>query len=267
MDQPQSNQGCETRDGGSADDQASANDGSAADLDGDGDYELILKWDPNDSKDNSQSGITSDVYLDTLKLDGTTITGGAITDNGLIEVVGTSHTSTINGNASLSGGSVALAGGNSNEYVRLPSGIVSTFENITLETWVTWNGGTAWQRIFDFGGKPGSYMFLTPRSDGGTTRFLRGEQIDHARVLEESEVAEKEGGQGARIQPLLLGRDCRFLGFTRLVLGHFRLELRPSHRKRCNRCPLFRLHRAQRRPRSSSPRRERTRGPVAWLRG
>jgi hypothetical protein len=48
----------------------SANDGSAADLDGDGDYELILKWDPNDSKDNSQSGVTGDVYLDALQLDG-----------------------------------------------------------------------------------------------------------------------------------------------------------------------------------------------------
>lgn len=48
-----------------------ANDGSAADLDGDGSYEIILKWDPSNAKDNSQSGVTSDVYLDALKLDGT----------------------------------------------------------------------------------------------------------------------------------------------------------------------------------------------------
>ena len=47
-----------------------ANDASAADLDGDGEYELILKWEPNDAKDNSQAGVTSPVFLDGLKLDG-----------------------------------------------------------------------------------------------------------------------------------------------------------------------------------------------------
>ena len=47
-----------------------ANDASVADLDGDGEYEIILKWDPNDAKDNSQAGVTSPVFLDGLKLDG-----------------------------------------------------------------------------------------------------------------------------------------------------------------------------------------------------
>ena len=47
------------------------NDMSVADLDGDGEYELILKWDPSDSKDNSQQGATSPVILDAYKLDGT----------------------------------------------------------------------------------------------------------------------------------------------------------------------------------------------------
>jgi rhamnogalacturonan endolyase len=48
-----------------------ANDASAADLDGDGQYEIILKWDPTNSKDNSQSGYTGNVYVDAYKLDGT----------------------------------------------------------------------------------------------------------------------------------------------------------------------------------------------------
>lgn len=47
------------------------NDMSIADLDGDGEYELILKWDPADSKDNSQEGATTPVILDAYKLDGT----------------------------------------------------------------------------------------------------------------------------------------------------------------------------------------------------
>lgn len=47
------------------------NDMSVADLDGDGQYELIVKWDPTNSKDNSQTGITGEVFLDAYKLDGT----------------------------------------------------------------------------------------------------------------------------------------------------------------------------------------------------
>lgn len=47
------------------------NDCSAADLDGDGEYEIILKWDPTNSKDNSQSGFTGNVFLDAYKLNGT----------------------------------------------------------------------------------------------------------------------------------------------------------------------------------------------------
>lgn len=49
----------------------SANDCSVGDLDGDGEYEIIVKWDPSNSHDNSHSGYTGNVYLDAYKLDGT----------------------------------------------------------------------------------------------------------------------------------------------------------------------------------------------------
>ena len=48
-----------------------ANDATAADLDGDGQMEIVLKWDPSDSRDNSQSGLTSPTIIDAYKLDGT----------------------------------------------------------------------------------------------------------------------------------------------------------------------------------------------------
>ncbi len=48
----------------------SANDGSPGDLDGDGKLDIVLKWDPSDAKDNSQSGTTSNVYLDGYTLAG-----------------------------------------------------------------------------------------------------------------------------------------------------------------------------------------------------
>lgn len=49
----------------------SPNDMTVIDVDGDGEYELILKWDPSNAKDNSQGGVTGTVYIDCMKMDGT----------------------------------------------------------------------------------------------------------------------------------------------------------------------------------------------------
>jgi rhamnogalacturonan endolyase len=47
------------------------NDGSAADLDGDGVYELVVKWQPTNARDNSHRGYTGNTLIDAYKLDGT----------------------------------------------------------------------------------------------------------------------------------------------------------------------------------------------------
>lgn len=47
-----------------------ANDASVADLDGDGRYEIVLKWDPSNSKDNAFGGYTGVTYLDAYTLEG-----------------------------------------------------------------------------------------------------------------------------------------------------------------------------------------------------
>ncbi|WP_426454729.1 rhamnogalacturonan lyase [Paenibacillus sp. S-38] len=48
-----------------------ANDMSVGDVDGDGEYEYFVKWDPSNAKDVSHSGYTGPVYIDCYKLDGT----------------------------------------------------------------------------------------------------------------------------------------------------------------------------------------------------
>ncbi|UCH13758.1 MAG: T9SS type A sorting domain-containing protein [Bacteroidales bacterium] len=49
----------------------SPNDASTGDLDGDGEYEIVLKWDPSNSHDNAHSGYTGNVILDAYEIDGT----------------------------------------------------------------------------------------------------------------------------------------------------------------------------------------------------
>jgi rhamnogalacturonan endolyase len=48
-----------------------ANDASVGDLDGDGEYEIVLKIYPLNAKDNSQDGVTDPTILDAYELDGT----------------------------------------------------------------------------------------------------------------------------------------------------------------------------------------------------
>lgn len=48
----------------------SANDASVGDVDGDGQYEIILKWEPSNAHDNSHDGFTGNVLFDCYRLSG-----------------------------------------------------------------------------------------------------------------------------------------------------------------------------------------------------
>ncbi|USN99544.1 MAG: RICIN domain-containing protein [Phycisphaeraceae bacterium] len=65
---------------------------------------------------------------------------------------------------------LALEFDGTNDYVRLPVTIANT-DDITVAAWVKWDGGAAWQRVFDFGNDETEYMFLTPMSDQNTMQF------------------------------------------------------------------------------------------------
>ncbi|MBN2506877.1 MAG: cadherin-like domain-containing protein [Verrucomicrobia bacterium] len=101
---------------------------------------------------------------------------------------------TLSGGADFTGGGAVSFDGTSG-YVDLPNGIISALTDASFEAWVTWGGGAGnWQRIFDFGtsltgegtsGTGSDYVFLTPRSSGGITRFgarASGETADNVVV-------------------------------------------------------------------------------------
>ncbi len=100
----------------------------------------------------------------------------------LVDLVGGADGTLVN--TTLTGtGTLAVEGGmDSEQYVRLPSGIISALgPSATIEAWVSWTGaGGTWQRIFDFGssdagpglqGNGATYLFLTPSN--GTDLGLR----------------------------------------------------------------------------------------------
>ena len=76
------------------------------------------------------------------------------------------------------GNVLSLSG--ANQYVSFPPGLSGMQ---TFMAWVKWNGGAAWQRIYDFGNDTNFYSVLTPEASSGDLRFnisvdsIPGEQV------------------------------------------------------------------------------------------
>jgi hypothetical protein len=92
-------------------------------------------------------------------------------DNNANDSVGPNH-GTVTGSAAYTTGQTGqcIVLDAADDHVTLPAGIANT-NDITVAAWVYWNGGSQWQRIFDFGTGTTQYMFLTPSSGGNTLRF------------------------------------------------------------------------------------------------
>ena len=82
----------------------------------------------------------------------------------------------------LSSGQLTLSSA-SQQYARLPAGVVSSLGGITIMAWVNLASNANWSRIFDFGNDTSTYMYLTPQSGssgkpqfGITTGGAGGEQ-------------------------------------------------------------------------------------------
>ncbi len=105
------------------------------------------------------------------------------------DFVGAAH-GTLQGGAAIITNNVVFNG--TTAFVNLPNNLVTAFNSITIETWVTDNGSGGWGRIFDFGnnsagedlqGNGTQYMFLSLPSGAGnlraaiTTAAGAGEQL------------------------------------------------------------------------------------------
>lgn len=96
--------------------------------------------------------------------------------------------------------SLAIVLNGTEDFIQLPA-TVANQEAITVAAWVFWNGGTPWQRIFEFGNNESEYMNLTPRlrfsiKNGGAEQRLNAPSLPEG---EWTHVAVTLGNSGAQL--------------------------------------------------------------------
>ena len=96
-------------------------------------------------------------------------------ENTFNDVIGTRHATAIGGSTGATGFATGKSGQAASfdgvdDYVQLPVGS-GNYQDITIAAWVYWNGGNAWQRVFDFGSEIEKYMMLTVKDGSGKLDF------------------------------------------------------------------------------------------------
>lgn len=100
------------------------------------------------------------------------------------------------------GQAIALNG--TTDYVQLPAAI-GVARDITVATWVYWNGGGNWQRLFDFGTGVHQNMFLTPRSGSSTMRLAFKDAVNGVNAERQINTTPLATGQWVHLVAVLKG--------------------------------------------------------------
>ncbi|MDB5328643.1 MAG: polysaccharide lyase family 4 protein, partial [Phycisphaerales bacterium] len=89
----------------------------------------------------------------------------------LTDSSGSNNTATLTGSyayaAGVDGNAIKFTGGSAS----LPTGVVSTLNDFTIGAWIKPDASQSWSRVFDFGTGTTAYMFFTPRTSTGVSRF------------------------------------------------------------------------------------------------
>ncbi len=124
-------------------------------------------------------------------------------------------------------GAKSLKFNGEDNFIKLPYSLGQQPE-LSIAAWVKWNGGSAWQRIFDFGNGEGQYLFLTP-SNGSQMRLVQKDGGDE-QIIETDKLPEGEWTHIAAT----LGSDAVRLYINGTVVADVpasQVNLRPSDYK------------------------------------
>ncbi len=137
-------------------------------------------------------GITATKSVEVLKSTATLVHRYSFNDSvgstTVKDSVGTANGTIKGDGAVFDGQQLTLPGGTGSAddpiagYVDLPNRLISTHTNLTIETWITWNTSSGWQRIFDIGTSDGgedisngngNYLFLSPAGSAALRFAIR----------------------------------------------------------------------------------------------
>lgn len=90
------------------------------------------------------------------------------------------------------------------DYVHLPTN-ASFAKDITIATWVNWDGGSSWQRIFDFGSGIYQNIFLTPRSGSDSMRLAFKDSVNGVNAEQQINTTALPVGQWVHLAAVLNG--------------------------------------------------------------
>jgi hypothetical protein len=130
-------------------------------------YVVSAQTSSGESANSAEAIAVNGVQLHTwLKFDETSGTAAA-------DSSGNGHAGSLVGGVTHAAGksNSAVSFDGSSSYVSLPDDLVADVADFTVAAWVCWNGGAAWQRVFDFGAGTGRYLYLSPK--GGPDNRVR----------------------------------------------------------------------------------------------
>jgi len=114
------------------------------------------------------------------------------------------------------------------DYIDLPDAIGRTAD-ITVATWVNWDGGGNWQRIFDFGSNTYQNFFLCPKSGDNTMRLSIKDSINAKNVEYQINTPALAVGQWVHLAAVMNGNYMTLYVNGQAVGSVFNLDSSPAH--------------------------------------
>lgn len=116
----------------------------------------------------------------------------------------------------------------SDDYIDLPDPIGRT-RDFTVATWVNWDGGGDWQRVFDFGSGTHQNVFLTPRAGGAGMRLSIKDAINGRDQEFQVNTATLATGQWVHLAAVMRGHYLTLYVNGKPVGSVFDLQINPAH--------------------------------------
>ena len=114
------------------------------------------------------------------------------------------------------------------DYIDLPDA-VGRLGDLTIASWVNWDGGGDWQRVFDFGTGTWQYLCLTPKAGGGNLRLVLKDSINAKDQEYQVNAPTLATGQWVHLAAVIRGNYMSLYVNGKPVGSTFGIDSSPAH--------------------------------------